>query len=91
MVDEFATVGGGQSRPHLLEKPLIIVHEALHGLLHKGRRIATTLGGKPGKPSLQVGTKINIHVSRVRAELRRVKRGLAISHFDDHVPKASRI
>ena len=52
MVDEFATVGGRQTRPHLPEKPLIVVHEALYGLLHKCRRIATTLGGKPGKPSL---------------------------------------
>jgi len=56
MVDELAMVGGRQTLPHLPEKPLIVVHEALYGLLHKGRRIAATLGGKPGKPGLQVGT-----------------------------------
>ena len=74
MVDQFATVGRSQTAPHLLEKRLIVVHEALHGLLHKGRGIAATLGGKPRKPGLQVRTKIHIHASRVRSELRRVKR-----------------
>jgi hypothetical protein len=101
MVDEFATVGGIQTVPHLLEKPLIIVHEALYSLLHKGRRIAATLGGKPVKPSLQVGTKIYIQCLKskgrnascqARAPLSDATRGgppRSLDPADDHTPKLS--
>ena len=40
MVNEFAVVGGSQAFPHLPEKPLIVVYEALYSLLHKGVRVA---------------------------------------------------
>jgi hypothetical protein len=75
MVDEFAMVGGIQTFPHLPQEPLIVVHEALYGLPHKGVRIATAIGGKPVKPSLQLGTEIYFHAPRVRAEAAGVKHG----------------
>jgi len=75
MVNEFATVGGSQTFSHFPKKPLIVVHEALYSLLHKGVRITPALGGKPGKPSLQVRTKIYFHATRVRAEAPCVKCG----------------
>jgi len=74
MVNQFASVGGSQTLPHLPEKPLIMVHEALHSLLHKGTRIATTVGCEPSKPSLQVGVEIYFHASRVRITAACVKR-----------------
>ncbi len=47
MVDEFATVRGSHSLLHFPEEPLIVVHEALNRLLHKGTRVATAVGGEP--------------------------------------------
>jgi hypothetical protein len=45
-----APVSGSQTLARLAEKPLIVVHEALHSLLHKRVGVATALSGKPGKP-----------------------------------------
>ncbi len=86
MVNEFASVGGGHAFPHLPEKPLIMVHEALHSLPHKGTRIAATIGGKPGKPSLQVRIESHFHASRVRTAPPRVKIELrrSVIHWSRH-------
>lgn len=73
-VNELATVGGIHTHPHLPEKPLFVVHEALYSLVHKGVRIGTAVGGKPGKPSLQVRIKTDFHVSTVTVEMPCVKR-----------------
>jgi hypothetical protein len=62
MVNELASVGGSQTLPQLPEKPLIMIHEALNSLLHQGTHIASTLGGKPGKPGLQLWAEIHFHV-----------------------------
>lgn len=73
MVNELASVGGSHALPHLPEKPLIIVHETLYSLLHKGVSIAIAVSSKPGKSSLQVRIEIYFHVSRVRTAPPRVK------------------
>lgn len=57
MVNEFATVGGTQSFPHFVQKPLVVVHEAFYSLLHQGVRIATALGGKPSKRACRSGLR----------------------------------
>ena len=41
MFDELATVGGSDAARHFPNKPLIVVHQALYRLLHKGSRIAS--------------------------------------------------
>lgn len=65
MVQELATLRGGNAFLHLVEKPLLVVHKALDRLLHKGARVGTSSGRKLAKPGLQMGTEIHFHAPKV--------------------------
>jgi len=59
MSDEFAAVGGRQPSIDLLQKPAIIIDEALNGLLHQRCRVAALICGQLGQLSFQVGFEMH--------------------------------
>ena len=58
MVDQFATLGGGQPLSDFSEKPWIVIHQTLNGFFDKRFRPATLFGGKDGQFGLKVRTQI---------------------------------
>src|ERR1700686_3073415 len=61
MFDEFAPIGSGQAFLHFAQKPFIVIHKALYGLLRKRLRVAAMLSSKAAELSLQFGGKVQFH------------------------------
>ena len=61
VLDELATISGGNSLLDFANEPLIVVDQTLDGFDYQGFAVAALLGSQLRKFSLQGGTQMQFH------------------------------
>jgi len=61
MINEFASVGGGQAFFQFTQEPFVVIHEAFHGFHHQRLAVAPLLGGNAGEFFLQIWVESQFH------------------------------
>jgi hypothetical protein len=66
MINQFASIGGGQSLFDLAKKPLIVIDKSFDRFTHQCLRIAAPLRGEAVQLGLQIRTNIHFHTTSVK-------------------------